>query len=227
MEERISIYEKLSNIQNEMNVPKNLYNKFGKYYYRNAETILETAKPICKKYRATLTVEDRIHVAGERYYVESIAKLMDWDSCDSVINIAYAREEENKKGMDASQVTGSCSSYARKYALNGLFNLDDNKDADTDEFVQQTTEEQNEQPKQVKKAEVDEDKFFNLMTELKTLQTKLDELGIDWREKYKDAFLTASKLTTQDVGEIKIKDYKKALVLKTKYEQSIKKAGGK
>lgn len=129
----MSVYEKLSHIQNEINVPKNLYNKFGNYYYRNAETIFDTAKPVCMKYRTTLVVSDEVVNVDGRFYIKGIATLCDWDSDKEVTNVAYAREEEAKKGMDASQVTGSCSSYARKYALNGLFNLDDNKDSDTPE----------------------------------------------------------------------------------------------
>lgn len=131
---KISIFEKLSNIQNEMNVPKDLYNSFGGYNYRNAESILEAAKPVCKKYRATLTIQDKIMELCGRFYVEAIARLSDWDSDDFIENKAYAREADQKKGMDESQVTGSCSSYARKYALNGLFNLDDVKDADSNEL---------------------------------------------------------------------------------------------
>ena len=137
-EKKMNIYEKLSCIQNEMQVPKNLFNSYGKYYYRNAETILETAKPICKKYRTTLVVSDDIREVSGRWYVLSTAKLIDWDSKEVIENHAFAREEENKKGMDASQVTGSCSSYARKYALNGLFNLDDVKDADSNEQKEET-----------------------------------------------------------------------------------------
>ena len=129
----MSVYEKLSHIQNEINVPKNLYNKFGNYYYRNAETIFDTAKPVCMKYRTTLVVSDEVVNVDGRFYIKGIATLCDWDSDKEVTNVAYAREEEAKKGMDASQVTGSCSSYARKYALNGLFNLDDNKDSDSPE----------------------------------------------------------------------------------------------
>lgn len=136
--ENMSIYEKLSCIQNEMQVPKNLYNSYGKYYYRNAETILETAKPICKKYRTTLIVSDDIKEVCGRWYVLSTAKLIDWDSESVIENHGFAREAENKTGMDSSQLTGSCSSYARKYALNGLFNLDDVKEADSNEQKQET-----------------------------------------------------------------------------------------
>lgn len=131
MEEKITIYEKLSKIQNELKVPKSLFNKFGGYYYRNCESILESAKPICQKYRTTLVVRDDIEVIKDRYYVISIATLFDWDSAETISGKAMAREEESKKGMDSSQLTGSCSSYSRKYALNGLFNLDDVKDADS------------------------------------------------------------------------------------------------
>ena len=120
-----------------MKVPKNLYNKFGGYNYRNAETILEAAKPLCEKYGCTLTVGDEIVQIGDRYYVKATACLFDSDSNQVISNNAYAREEESKKGMDGSQVTGSCSSYARKYALNGLFCLDDVKDADTEELVEE------------------------------------------------------------------------------------------
>lgn len=130
------IFEKLSDIQAEVSVPKNLENKFGGFKYRSAEMILETVKPICRKHKAVLILTDSVKQIGDRYYVEACAELRDTESEESISVYAYAREEEAKKGMDASQVTGSTSSYARKYALNGLFNLDDNKDPDSNEFVQ-------------------------------------------------------------------------------------------
>lgn len=129
----MTIYEKLSFIQNEMKVPKDKYNDFGRYYYRNAETILDVAKPICKKNKTTLLVSDEICLIGDRYYIKATASLHDWESESVIEAYALAREEENKKGMDASQITGATSSYARKYALNGLFNLDDVNDADSNE----------------------------------------------------------------------------------------------
>lgn len=128
----MNIYEKLLEIQNELKAPKSQYNKFGKYYYRNCEDILEAVKPLCKKHKVVLIITDDIESNSERYYVKATAKLVDVEKENSVISVnAYAREEENKKGMDGSQVTGSSSSYARKYALNGLFNIDDTKDSDT------------------------------------------------------------------------------------------------
>lgn len=121
--------------QAEIKAPKSLYNKFGNYYYRNAESILEAFKPIGTKYSLILKIEDSIEHVGDRYYVKATATLYDTSSENhqSFSATAYAREPEQKKGMDESQITGSCSSYARKYALNGLLLLDDTKDADTDE----------------------------------------------------------------------------------------------
>lgn len=121
----------LRNIQSELNAPKNLYNKFGNYSYRSCESILEALKPLLKKYGAELVITDKIELIGDRFYVKAEAIFTCGD--DTVVVNAYAREPENKKGQDESQITGAASSYARKYALNGLFLIDDNKDADTDE----------------------------------------------------------------------------------------------
>ncbi len=125
--------EELIKIQSELKAPKNLYNSFGKYKYRNAEGIMEAVKPLLKKYDCYLTMCDDIHMIGERYYLRATATLVNKDG-KSVEVTALAREDDNKKGMDGSQVTGTSSSYARKYALNGLFLIDDTKDADTDEY---------------------------------------------------------------------------------------------
>lgn len=125
------ISEKLLHIQNELKVPKNMFNSYGGYKYRNCESILETVKPLCLRHNVVLTVRDEITLIGERYYVKAIATLTDVETGESTNGIAYAREDETRKGMDVSQITGSCSSYARKYALNGLFCLDDEKDADS------------------------------------------------------------------------------------------------
>ena len=125
-------FEKLMEIQRELKVPKGQYNSFGKYKYRSAEDILEAAKPICHKHKCCLTLSDKVVSIGSRYYVMATATLHHGD--DAVQVTAFAREDETKKGMDGSQITGTASSYARKYALNGLFNIDDTKDADTDEY---------------------------------------------------------------------------------------------
>ena len=130
------VLSKLSAIQAELKAPKNQYNKFGGYKYRSCEDILEAVKPLTNKYGCTLTVGDKLESIGNRYYVTATATLYDNESGDSISNTASAREEESKKGMDGSQITGTASSYARKYALNGLFCIDDTKDADTDEYKQ-------------------------------------------------------------------------------------------
>lgn len=130
----MNIYEKLLNIQNELKAPKGQYNSFGKYKYRSCEDILEAVKPICFKHNATLIVYDELVQSGDRFYIQATAELIDIESGEKVIGKALARESQEKKGMDESQITGTASSYARKYALNGLFNIDDTKDADTDEY---------------------------------------------------------------------------------------------
>lgn len=136
----MNIYEKLSNIQSELKCNKRQYNSFGKYKYRSCEDILEALKPIVAKNKATLILSDELVNIGERYYIKSTATLIDTEEEKQIQNTAYAREELEKKGMDGSQITGTASSYARKYALNGLFNIDDTKDADTDEFAIQGNE---------------------------------------------------------------------------------------
>lgn len=125
----------LRKIQQELKAPKGQFNKFGGYHYRSAEDILEAVKPLLAKAKAELILSDEIVEVGGRVYVKATALLSDGSEQAKVT--AYAREPEDKKGMDASQITGTASSYARKYALNGLFLIDDTKDADTDEYRQQ------------------------------------------------------------------------------------------
>lgn len=117
-------------IQQGLKAPKGQYNSFGKYHYRSCEDILEAVKPLLDEQACTLTISDEIVLIGERYYVKATASLSN-SSGDNKTSIAYAREPMDKKGMDESQITGMASSYARKYALNGLFCIDDTKDADT------------------------------------------------------------------------------------------------
>lgn len=129
--------KELLQIQSELKAPKGQYNSFGKYKYRSCEDILEAVKPLCVKYGVILTLSDEIVQVGERYYIKATANLSK-EGCSDVSVTAYAREALEKKGMDDSQITGTASSYARKYALNGLFCIDDTKDADTDEYVKKT-----------------------------------------------------------------------------------------
>ena len=130
--------EKLIKIQSELKAPKNQNNTFGKYKYRSCEDILEAVKPLLSRDGLLLTLTDTIEQIGNRFYIKATVKLT--DGTETVENTAYAREEETKKGMDGSQVIGTSSSYARKYALNGLFCIDDTKDADTDEYKTETVE---------------------------------------------------------------------------------------
>lgn len=139
----MNIYEKLVEIQTRLKAPKNNYNSFGKYNYRSCEDILEAVKPLLKEVGAALTISDDIMVVGDRTYLVANATLFDTESPDFVQNRAFAREPLEKKGMDESQITGTASSYARKYCLNGLFCIDDVKDADTDQNYKQTGRLQN------------------------------------------------------------------------------------
>lgn len=123
-----NLIKKIASIQGELKAPKGQYNSFGKYKYRSCEDILEAVKPLLVKHQLLLTITDDIVVVGDRIYVKATVKIT--DGKNEVFNSAFAREEETKKGMEGSQVTGASSSYARKYALNGMFCIDDTKDSD-------------------------------------------------------------------------------------------------
>lgn len=125
----MTFLQKVVAVQSELKAPKNQYNSFGEYKYRSCEDILEGVKPLLKKYGLYLKLSDAVELIGDRYYIKATATLSDADNCISTS--AYAREQLEKKKMDASQVTGAASSYARKYALNGLLAIDDTKDADS------------------------------------------------------------------------------------------------
>lgn len=147
----MGIYEKLSKIQEELKAPKGQYNSFGKYKYRSCEDILEAVKPLLVKNKLSMQISDELMQIGDRYYVKASATLLDIEDNSTMTNTAYAREEEEKKGMDGSQITGTASSYARKYALNGLFLIDDTKDADTDEYQEQNNKVKKITKEQIKK----------------------------------------------------------------------------
>ena len=128
---------KLLQIQNTLKAPKGQYNKHGGFNYRSAEDILEAVKPLCAANGCILTISDSIEQVGDRFYVKATATLTDCETDASISVTAFAREALERKGMDSSQLTGACSSYARKYALNGLFCIDDTRDADTNEYIAQ------------------------------------------------------------------------------------------
>lgn len=210
----VGIYKKLLEIQTELKAPKGQYNSFGKYKYRSCEDILEAVKPICKKHNVTLIISDEIVsigdnssitytenyydkdlkkenvrnvvTGGQRYYIKATATIIDIEDGSVLSNTAYAREEETKKGMDGSQITGTASSYARKYALNGLFCIDDTKDADTDEYKEQT----------------EQDKIIdNKMVE--GLNMAIEKAQID----QKAVELILNQYGYTNTAEIKMKDY--------------------
>ena len=126
-----NVYMKLVEVQSKLKAPKSQFNKFGNYAYRNCEDILEALKPLLNEVKAIINISDDVVLVGERYYIKATVKFICAESGEVIEASAMAREEENKKGMDSSQLTGSTSSYARKYALNGLFAIDDTKDSDT------------------------------------------------------------------------------------------------
>jgi hypothetical protein len=165
----MNVYEKLANVQSALKAPKGQYNSFGKYKYRSCEDIVESVKPLLKQNGLLLNLTDEIELIGDRYYVKATAIIIDTSDGNMVTVCAYAREEESKKGMDGSQVTGASSSYARKYALNGMFAIDDTKDSDsTNTHGQEQAAPKQEAPKQDKN-----------MTPRQMLIARLNELNID------------------------------------------------
>lgn len=178
---------RLALLQEELKAPKNLYNSFGKYSYRNAEGILEAVKPLLVKYELLLNVSDEVEVKGERYYIKAVATVRDTKSDEMIVSTALARESLDKKGMDDSQITGTASSYARKYALNGLFLLDDTKDADTDEYQHQS---KGKSQKEDAKAEAD----FN-----KQAEKELGELATEPQKKAIQAICKKHNIKIDDL----------------------------
>lgn len=177
----MSITKKLLEIQSRLKAPKNLYNSFGKYKYRNLEGILEAVKPLLTEYGCTLFIDDDILQRGDRLYVEATATLTDIDDNSHIQVSGFARESATKKGMDDSQITGTASSYARKYALGGLFLLDDTKDADTDEYHVQTHQSGTNKEKKEDMAKVDIEALKKKKigkTKASTFSKRLEEEGI-------------------------------------------------
>lgn len=176
-----TLRKKLLNIQRDLKAPKGQYNNFGKYSYRNAEDIMEALKPLLVD---TNTVcycqDDYIEHIGERYYLVATIVFADVETDNAIVVKARAREEETKKGMDGSQITGSASSYARKYALSGLFLIDDNKDADSNEYQQQNNQKQgankNQQPPQQEQAQyITNEQYTEIVGWIRSLAQSLNK----------------------------------------------------
>lgn len=210
----------LLEVQRKLKAPKGQYNSFGKYKYRSAEDILEAAKPLLAEVGLTLTLSDEVVMIGERYYVKAKASLS-YEGQPYAFVMAYAREDETKKGMDGAQITGTASSYARKYALNGLFLIDDTKDADTDEYQKQTEERKPAQkPKMASKpardddmpvysapprAVIDEQQWQTFQTQFKKA---VERTGLDrnelWKQLRQENGFTPSAQMPQDAYEIAV-----------------------
>ena len=188
MSEGKPIYAALMAVQAGLKAPKSQHNSFGKYDYRSAEDIIEAVKPLLKENGLFLTMSDDIVQIGDRYYVKATVSVTDIVTGESVQTSALAREAAQKKGMDESQVTGTASSYARKYALNGLFAIDDTKDADTDQYKQQTSGAQNEEMNKAKRQ----------------LKAEVDRIGCTWDEVKAISGVKLGKTETKgmSVGEV-------------------------
>lgn len=170
-----SLQESLVRIQQELKAPKGQYNSFGKYKYRSAEDILEAVKPLLGKYGCILTLSDDISECQDRIYIKATAIIRKKDA--QIQTTAFAREPLTKKGMDDSQVTGTASSYARKYALNGMFCIDDAKDADTDEYHNQQGNAQKQPARQVSRKDNPQwQAFYNRVAQAASKANSMDEV---------------------------------------------------
>ena len=192
--------EKLIKIQSELKAPKSNYNGFGKFRYRSCEDILEAVKPLLAREKCMLTMTDEVVAITDKVYIKTTATIIDLDNKVHCSTSAYARESENKKGMDESQMTGTASSYARKYALNGLFLIDDTKDADTNEFQQ--TKQKAEQ-KSKKKTETGKEEW-----RVKVLKLAKEKgiTAIDLAKKYKLNNSTSVERLKEIYEELKKED---------------------
>ena len=193
MAETQNLTQKLLNVQRDLKAPKGQFNNFGKYKYRSAEDILEAVKPLNAREGILLTISDEPMFIGDWHYIKATATVT--DGIDNLTVTAYARESETKKGQDLSQITGTASSYARKYALNGLYLIDDTKDADTDEYRNQG----NKAPKSATQAEIG-----NLKKEIIAFSKLMAEQGKDVKPEQVEQTLNITdytKLNSEDVKE--------------------------
>ena len=178
----MTVWEKLREVQTKLKVGKNKVNSFGNYNYRSCEDIQEAVKPLLKEVNATITLDDTIVQIGERYYVKATAYFHDCDDPDTFVGVdAFAREADDRRGMDPAQVTGSTSSYARKYALGGLLLLDDAKDPDTDEMKKESdakSAKADRAKKPSKKVDASDLDRFVTDTQVKTLEMLLQRADV-------------------------------------------------
>ena len=184
----MNIYHKLNAIQSQLKAPKSQFNKFGGYKYRKAEDILEAVKPLLTNVGCILLCSDELTMIGDRYYVKATAKFIDTETGQEITTTAFAREEDTKKGMDGSQITGASSSYARKYALNGLLCIDDTADSDTtntgdDTPKKPTAKKAAPKPEETQKPEeIDRETYFKFVRAF--AEGKTTKSGGDLRERW-------------------------------------------
>ena len=193
----MNIYEKLSKVQTELKAPKGQFNAFGKYKYRNCEDILEALKPVLAKNKLTILVSDIVENVNDRFYIKAVVTLVDVETGESTTTQAYAREEENKKGMDASQLTGSTSSYARKYALNGLFLIDDTKDADA---TNNHSNEQNNENKSDNKNDKQPQKKDTKKITIETYRVAIRKYEKEYQTEIKDYLVDKALMEIEDLN---------------------------
>ncbi|MCI8798170.1 MAG: ERF family protein [Dorea sp.] len=204
----MAIHEKLLKIQSSISVPKNQYNKFGNYEYRSCEDILSALKPILTAHNCTVTVNDDLVFIGNRYYIKATVTLIDCESGESVLNQSFAREEESKKGMDSSQITGTASSYARKYALNGLLLLDDVKDSDTNENQQQRQNAGANKNQQKRQGTVGANQNSRGGTQKKLIDKKtLDDLRKRFKDNGVDETKVCSAYKVSDLSQLSVSQH--------------------
>ena len=178
----MSVSEKLAAVQRELKAPKGQFNSFGKYKYRSCEDILEALKPVLSKNGCAVVLSDSVEQVGDRFYICATATITDYETHEQVHNTAFAREDADKKGMDGSQITGTASSYARKYALNGLFLIDDTKDADTDAYHEQTTGDKHKEEPKIAAATAKANEVKKLLVKISGDKTIAQQV---WNEQYK------------------------------------------
>lgn len=195
----MNIYEKINKIQVELKAPKSQRNNFGNYNFRNCEDILEALKPLLLREKIIIQLSDELVQTGDRFYIKATATLIDVESGEKHSATAFAREELSKKGMDGSQITGASSSYARKYALNGLLAIDDTKDSGT------TNTHNNNEPKNQKKQVSAEEKRKNGEDIIARNTTKYNEMINSFFEIHKAK--TLSDLSNEEVSNLAHKIY--------------------
>lgn len=202
VEIRKNIYQKLMTVQGALKAPKDKPNDFGNYKYRSAEGILEAVKPLLQQEELVISLIDSIEVFGDRIYLKATATVIDVHTGEKIETMAYAREAAQKRGMDDAQVTGATSSYARKYALNGLFAIDDSKDFDTEEFRNECKNRDNARNEQKKADTLEKNEKMKISKELaekaKSLGVSNETMKAIVQQKYK---VTCS--TEMNIGQLR------------------------